>query len=42
MLFLIVFLFFGLAMIGMAIGVLAGSQPLRGSCGRNCDCRTLE
>jgi len=40
MLILIVFVFFGLAMLGMALGVLAGRQPLRGSCGRNCDCRS--
>lgn len=42
MLFLIVFLFFILAMIGMAIGVLVGREPLPGSCGRKCDCRSIE
>jgi len=42
MLFLIVFIFFCLAMIGMAIGVFVGRAPLRGSCGRDCECRSLE
>jgi len=42
MLILIVFVVFGLAMAGMAIGVLAGRGPIRGSCGRDCECRRTE
>jgi len=33
MLFLLSFLFFLLAATGLALGVLAGRTPLRGSCG---------
>lgn len=32
-LFLISFVFIGLVMAGMAIGVMAGRGPLKGSCG---------
>lgn len=39
MLFAIVFVFFALAMLGMAVGVIAGRRPLTGSCGRDCHCR---
>lgn len=39
MLFLVVFLFFALAMLGMAIGVLMQGKPLKGGCGQQCDCR---
>ena len=38
MLFVIVFVFFLLAMLGMAVGVIAGRRPIAGSCGRNCRC----
>ena len=33
MLFLVTFLVFLLAVTGLALGVLAGREPLRGSCG---------
>lgn len=33
MLFLATFLIFLLAVTGLAVGVLAGREPLRGSCG---------
>ena len=38
--FLLSFLVVGLAMLGLAIGVLAGRRPIKGSCGGvNCpDC----
>jgi hypothetical protein len=32
-LFLITFVFIGLVMAGMAVGVLAGRGPIKGSCG---------
>ena len=35
---LIVFLFFVLAMLGMAVGLLAGRKPLEKTCGVDCDC----
>jgi hypothetical protein len=38
----LVFIFFCLAMLGMAIGVLVGRRPLQGGCGRDCECRSLE
>jgi hypothetical protein len=42
MLILLVFVFFCLAMLGMAIGVMVRRRPLEGACGRSCDCRSLE
>jgi hypothetical protein len=39
MLFLIVFIFLALAMLGMAIGLIVNGTPLRGSCGRDCSCK---
>jgi len=39
MLTVIVFVFFVVSMLGMAIGVLAGRRPLEGGCGRSCRCR---
>ena len=33
MVLLLTFLFFVLAVTGLAVGVLAGREPLRGSCG---------
>ncbi len=35
MVLLITFLFFVLAVTGLALGVLMGREPLRGSCGGN-------
>ncbi len=32
-LFLISFVFIGLVMVGMAVGVIAGRGPIKGSCG---------
>jgi len=39
MLVAIVFVFFVIAMLGMAVGVIAGRRPIAGSCGRDCSCR---
>lgn len=38
MLFVIVFVFIAVAMLGMAVGVIAGRRPIAGSCGRDCSC----
>jgi hypothetical protein len=38
MLVVIVFVFFIIAMLGMAVGVIAGRRPIAGSCGRDCSC----
>lgn len=42
MLFVVIFVFFAVAMLGMAIGVICGRQALKGSCGRDCSCRSNE
>jgi hypothetical protein len=39
MLLVIVFVFFALAMLGMAVGVLVRREPLQGGCGQQCNCR---
>jgi hypothetical protein len=36
--FLLSFLIVGLAMLGLAVGVLAGRRPIKGGCGGNADC----
>ena len=37
---LIVFVFFVAAMLGMAVGILAGRKPIEKTCGLDCDCRS--
>lgn len=38
-LFIVSLVVFGLAMAGMALGVMLGRRPLSGACGRGRDCR---